>query len=227
VSLPLLALAALAAVEIPVRFTAEAKVPANGALRTAIEQRFEPGEEEEVELPKTRTRMTLRNCADFVALGDAPPVTVEVINQRHALYVMAHCRALGMLNGARPAVRSFLGDFQLSSDAPGALPAELRIDPASSEARRRRRSKPWRTVDRRLRASLTQPHVLHLDGRSDETFVREYGRGDVNGDGLEDVVVRTEGFLPGGTYEEHAAYALTRTSPRGPLMVVARWRGAY
>ncbi|MDB4980058.1 MAG: ATPase [Myxococcales bacterium] len=217
---------AFADVARPVRLTERAEVPKGADLRTVLERSADEADAIEVELVHGKKTWTLRRCSDYVPLRDGEVQTVDVANQRFFLRTTAHCRALSLLVKAKPATRSFLDDFALGAAALDLLPADLRFE-ASSRNARAQAGKTWRAVDPKARATGHEPNLLRVTGRGYQNEVSEYGRGDVNGDGVEDVVVRTEGYATGGTYVEHAAYALTRLGPDVPLTIVARWRGAY
>jgi hypothetical protein len=210
----------------PVRLTERSEVPKGTDLGAVLGRIRDETDAIDVELIHGKKTWTLRRCADYVPLRDGEVQTVSVNNERFFLRMMAHCRALAMLVKAKPATRSFLDGFALGAPALDLLPADLRFE-ASSRNARAVTGKTWRAVDPKARATGHEPNLLRVTGRGYQNEVSEYGRGDVDGDGLEDIVVRTEGSATGGTYVEHAAYALTRLTADAPLTIVARWRGAY
>jgi hypothetical protein len=55
-----------------------------------------------------------------------------------------------------------------------------------------------------------------------EATVSLYARGDFDGNGIEELLLRRDGTLLEGTYRNHSLFILTRSSNHGPLRVVRK-----
>ena len=68
---------------------------------------------------------------------------------------------------------------------------------------------------------------LYLRGNVYDAELSIYGRGDFDGDGIEDVLVRRDGFAQGGSYQEFGLFLLTRTAAGAPFKVLRSTSEGY
>ncbi len=172
---------------------------------------------------KGRSRQ-VKTCRDFLALDRTRLDTEDPLDFGPLLYTGSHCEVLARLRKARPAQTSFLLDFQLDARAPASLPPDLAITLSNGEARKvtaaREKGLSWKAYDPKLRARPGARGVLKVTTEGMEMTLTEYGRGDFDGDGLEDILIGRNGGPTEGTYADHSVFVLTRTAPGAPLKVV-------
>jgi hypothetical protein len=211
----------------PVHITAQAELGAGDDVAAALAKDWE--DRYEVLVGKAREKRQISSCLQYLAVfeanGDVDTVTPG--DQRSFLSLAAHCQALGMLRAARPAQRTYLDRFALDQQAPDFLPSELRVDPSPARSQDARKGQTWRGADPKVKAKVLKADVLRGAGRGYVSRVFEYARGDFDGDGIEDLLIRTEGELNGGTYQDNGVFLLTRTAPDAPLKTLKRWRESY
>lgn len=205
-----------------VSVTSHAEVQSAAAIATAVAAPFTDGPLEVV-VGSARTPRTLASCAQYLEAAKARLDSADPVDWGGLLMRGAHCRALAQLGRARAARESFLDGFKLDRKAPGLLPADLHLAVSPQEEKRVREAqaagRPWKALDPKLTATATRPGELRAKGRGYEVRVWEYGRGDVDGDGIEDLVVRTQGYFTEGSYIDCHVFVLTRTSPNGRITV--------
>lgn len=147
----------------------------------------------------------MKTCNDLLPLVDAgfrhlSPDDSTVGWQLFQVDVV-RCTALKLLKQAHPASTSYLGWFRLSAPAILKLPAGLAPSFTDRDlkalARARKGCTSWRTYDRHLKVAV--------DGDDGALDAADWGghldllvRGDLNGDGLEDLLLERQAVLKEG-----------------------------
>jgi hypothetical protein len=139
------------------------------------------------------------------------------------LYTQAFCRGIEAMRRARPAGTSYLRNFALDEEAIHVLPAMVTAN-ASCEFLCRQRV----ANERRIPLSRFEPvikvtvrsgqeiRIQTIDWESTVTFL---GRGDFNGDGLDDLLVFANSGSISGTRSGAELYLLSRDAPGAVLFV--------
>jgi len=139
------------------------------------------------------------------------------------LYTQALCRGIEAMRRAQPAGRSYLRDFVLDEEAIHLLPAMVNIAMPCDFLCRQRVAN-----ERRIPLSRFEP-VIRVTVKSDEeirirsidwvSIVTMLGRGDFNGDGLDDLLVLANGGSMSGTWSGAELYLLSRDAADAVLFV--------
>ena len=179
-----------------------------------------------VDMAREREVIEAGNCRallDLRAKGYEPAGgSLGYTRERHHGAV---CTALVALKSAAPAKTSHLSDFRLSSRSPEVLPPILAAsfvhsgDAAALKAEAQGTS--WRDYEPRL-AARTDGDELVVSGGTWEVRVQVYARGDFNGDGLDDLLVRAAESATGGSYAAARLVLLTRASANAKLTTLRR-----
>jgi len=159
----------------------------------------------------------VRSCRDFLEVSKVAfelenPVDWPVWWQQGA-----RCFALDALKQARPALRTHMGWFRLSKSAIANLPPRLALiqgpDELAELAAAEKACRSWGRFDSRLEVRVQPPDRAHLrsDGWTGRLIL--YARADIDGDGIEDLLVRRDGQVSGGTAAESRVFVVTQTSP--------------
>jgi hypothetical protein len=205
---------------LPVRLEPPSEVKDVPALQAALDKPFD--EPWKVKVGPKGPERSLVSCAQLAM--DFPGGMLETpdpADQRPLLFQRAHCRALLWLRDAKPSRQSFLGDLPLSLDTARSLPDAL-IPRLGVPRKHRPSTRTWKKADPKLALNPDAPprKGLYLKGRDYEARISIYGRGDVDGDGIEDVLVRRDGYAVGGSYQEFGLFLLTRTAEGAPFKVL-------
>src|ERR1700677_609739 len=137
---------------------------------------------------------------------------------------LADCTVLGELRDAKPANRSFLSELKWDEHILQLLPPQLSIS-VSAEARGRagvaaERGQSWPDFDTTVNAETEGTDQVIVRGNGFVQRLILWGRGDFNGDGLEDLLVQSLDTLTEGTYRNTRLFILTRKTAHGKLSLV-------
>jgi len=139
---------------------------------------------------------------------------------------MAECLVLQELWSAKPARSSHLHDLPWDARVLTLLPPQLAIS-VSAESERAAsaaagRGQNWSDFDASVTAAAGAkgPDEIVVNGRGFLERLILWGRGDFNGDGLEDLLVQSLDALTEGTYRNTRLFVLTRRTADGPLSLV-------
>jgi hypothetical protein len=208
-----------------VRLSAELQLPwpALSAIDTALTGRIP--DEFEVRVDGGRgNRRTVRTCTDFLAIADQP---FDTDNERDWQLIWAQglrCVALKWLKNAQPAKISLIDDFHLDRRAAETLPPQLALPVAREEVERARKAaaacQSVKVLEPSMKTKVRTKSKITFEGKGWEAEVIEYARGDFDGDGFEDLLLRRDGGLKGGSYHRTNVFILTRTPKDKCLRVV-------
>jgi hypothetical protein len=129
----------------------------------------------------------------------------------------SRCFALDALKRARPALRTHLSWFRLSKTAIAKLPPGLALlqslDELEDAAAAEKACRSWGRFDETLKVEVQPPDsaVLRSDGWTGRLIL--YARADIDGDGIEDLLLRRDAHVRGGTAAESRVFIVTQTSP--------------
>jgi hypothetical protein len=104
------------------------------------------------------------------------------------------------------------------------LPPQLAINVSDESIRAAeaaaKANKSWANTDKTASASADAPDRVIVRGDGFIVRLILWGRGDLNGDGVQDLLVQTLDTLTGGAYRYTRLFILTRKSADGKLSVV-------
>jgi hypothetical protein len=144
-------------------------------------------------------------------------------------YTLLRCRGLALAAKAKPARVSFVRDVLAAAEPGDALPADLALAISREEAaavkRASRAGRSWRALDKKLSFAETPAderarRMLRFQGDGVGGVLEWWAAGDVDGDGMEDLLVHRVGGPDGGTLQVLDLFVLTRTTPKGVLRVI-------
>jgi hypothetical protein len=169
-------------------------------------------------------KLQVRTCRDFLRVTKSRFELQDAADWAAWWQQGAHCFALDALKGARPALRTNLGWFRFSKQAIAKLPPRLALlespDDLDEVAAAEKSCHGWGRFDETLKVRVEAPDKAAL--RSDGWMGRLvlYARADIDGDGLEDLLIRRDGHATGGTAAESRVFVVTQLSPTDCTRVV-------
>lgn len=181
----------------------------------ALEARLDQAWEDPIRVTDGQREIEVGSCRALLALNG--PYETAVMSEFNIYQIReAQCRAAALLVSARPSQATHLEDFSLDAEAPEQLPAALAL--AISDARAQRIAeasalgKPWRAIDDVHLQTRTSPNEARYAAEGIEQILTIAGRGDVNADGIEDLVLLSDARVTEGTLQSTKVFLLTRTS---------------
>ena len=137
---------------------------------------------------------------------------------------LADCLILSELQHAIPATSSHVAELKWDEHVLPLLPPQFAIDVSAESLRKAEaaatRGLSWPDIDKSLTASAEGPDQIKVEGDGFRERLILWGRGDFNGDGMEDLLVQSLDTLTEGTYRNTRLFILTRKSAGGKLFIV-------
>ncbi len=177
------------------------------------------------------TKAFVDSCASYDKLRNEGYYARSNLDLRPLLFQATKCQAIRMLKEARPSRISHVNDVTLNPGIVDYLPAM--VDPGVScdmlcrQYDANERCVPWSKFGvSRLDASIFEsidvvdPHQMEVKTRSKSLTLHILARADFNDDGLEDLLLRVNAGVIGGTWGTTRVYVLTRDRPDGVLWVI-------
>jgi hypothetical protein len=204
-----------------ITWASELGVTSLADIDSALARPFEGGWEVTTE---DKAKKQIKSCREFLAVArskfDAPNE-----HDWNALWSQgARCFALQALKSAKAPSHSYLGWFQLSPAAIARLPPRLAMlvspDDLEDAAKAEQACEPWRKFDETLKVSVETAERARLRSDGWTGRLTLYARADLDGDGTEDLLLRRDGHVTGGTAADSTIFIVTQTSAKGCPKVV-------
>jgi len=171
--------------------------------------------------PAGVARMT--NCASYLSLikkGFVPAGSEWTVLLERG----ASCNTLAALKVHRPANVSYLKTFRLDQSAPEILQPQcaaiISNDDMKSVAAAEGKGLSWKQYEPDQRANI-EAGKLVVEGDGWKIKLELYARGDFDGDGIEDIILKKQSIMTEGTYHNIGLLILTRYR-EGEILKVIR-----
>jgi hypothetical protein len=217
--------ATAAAEPLKVSWSKELKVSSLASVDEAIAQPL--ADPFDVILPDQSVRK-LKTCKDLLAVSkvkfDLPAEHQSDVDWNAVTSNSIRCLALETLKGAKPASTSYLGWFHFTQADVAKLPATFAMSIAEHDdraiAKAAKSCKPWGKYDRQLKLSVdgADDGKLTADGWAGRLTM--YARGDLDGDGIEDLMFYRYAKLNEGESSNESLFIVTQTSPKACPKVI-------
>lgn len=166
----------------------------------------------------------VKTCLDFLAVSKTKfdlenPVDWPVWSEQGT-----RCFALDALKAAKPAKQTYLGWFRMAKPEIGKLPPGLAmldsLDDEDEAAAAAKACRGWGKFDPSLkvRAKGIDQATLRSEGWTGQLVL--YARADVDGDGLEDLLLRRDAHATGGSAALFQVFVVTQPSASACARVV-------
>ena len=164
-----------------------------------------------VQLP-TGSHVTLDTCEELLAAGGTSlqPLDPQAASPLRELEVM--CQATQALGKARPSQTSYVPGDPLNKNLPMQLPNAVALLTSQSE-KSRPLSDPnllfWNDINQMVTAERNGEYRWRYRSSGSTHEVALIGRGDLNGDGIEDALLTVEHQVEGGSFADRQLYAFS------------------
>lgn len=178
--------------------------------------------------PKMRKRgggeRFARTCVELIRLHGEEYEAPSRVEDYTYIDKMLQCRALSELKAARPAKVDYLEQFRLEPKAMRYLPPDLSLafskDAEAEVKKASKAGKSWHEFEPKAKVTAPTKGALSVTDAATEVHVAILARGDLDGDGVQDLLVQTQDAATEGTYRFGRLYVLTRRSLGARLDVV-------
>ena len=167
---------------------------------------------------------TIANCVTYLDLTKKGFQAPKNQDWQYQLSLGAECNALDLLRTAKPARVTYLKTFRLNKSAVNFLPPRcgpvVSKENATKITAAEERGLSWKQYERITRIQVQKTGELEVEGDYWEVVLDLYARGDFNGDGVEDILLRKDDSLRGGSYATTSLLLLTRFKEGAVLKVL-------
>lgn len=167
---------------------------------------------------------SIRTCRDFLGIATKAFDTEDDADWNAIWHQGIRCLALDWLGKAKAATRTFIGEFDWSKIELSDLPPELGLPISPEQTRSVKKAgaacKSLHDVEPSARITRRKDDEITVRGAGWSGTITLLGRGDFDGDGAEDLMVKRTGGVQRGTAVQSSLFLLTKTPEHGCLHVV-------
>lgn len=175
----------------------------------------------EVNAPENKSQ-AIDSCRSYFAVDDQwEPIKPHeyTVYRAVGLSCLAVQQALSMRDSDKSFVRDLVFDKTLANKLPGEVALVI-----SSEERKRLDKNPdiqfWSDVEKILSVEQLDTDVYHYKTEGVNHHLKRLALGDVNDDGIEDLLIRDDVTLDEGSYSASRLFVLTKRSAQGKIEVL-------
>ncbi len=179
--------------------------------------------------PGNYETVAAHSCESLLKLTDEGHSAITT-NDLHAQnLLLSECRAIAMLGRAKPARVSHLRDFVMSAGALDYLPALVNLYPSCElicyAVAANERGIPFTKFETPLVVDVESDDEMTVWTTGWVLTLTVIGRGDVTGDGIDDMLLLASGHATEGTLGAANFFVVTREMPGAVLRVIGAERG--
>ena len=167
---------------------------------------------------------SIRTCRDFLGIATKSFDTENDADWNALWYQGMRCLALDWLGKAKAATKTFIGELDWSKIELSDLPPNLGLPISPEETRSVKKAgaacRSLQDVEAGARIARRKGDEIAVRGAGWSGTIALLGRGDFDGDGVEDLMVKRTGGVRRGTAVESSLFLLTKTPDRDCLHVV-------
>lgn len=203
----------------PVIYSPQLKVSSRKQIDQRLRAPFEEG---------TAHPAAVSNCVQLLAQRrNSSQAQASDMETRAERSTLVECTILDQFWRAKPARSSYLSDLVWNERVLSMLPPQLAItislDSERAAGAAAAQGKNWPAFDPSVTAvpSSKGPDQIVVTGNGFSEQLILWGRGDFNGDGIEELLVQSLDTLTQGTYRNTRLFVLTRRAVNGNLVLVS------
>lgn len=155
---------------------------------------------------------TFSTCEEYLK-GVTPETRTLHENEMSAFVELAlMCRATVFLSNAGNPHASYIPDDVITADSPNEFPSVLAFQTSETESEKSRNDPAvqyWSDINEIRKVESVSPHAVDFYTNGGVQRVELVGRGDFDGDGVEDVILSSRDSVEGGSYRHLRLFVLS------------------
>lgn len=171
-----------------------------------------------VENTRQERDIQLNNCETYFEIA-TPDIRAQKESEQNAfLEFQTACESAQILASAHSSTMSFLPKQTFTIDSPKQLPKSLALVISQTQLNTLQNDASkdtWADFNTIVNFEQITPHQALYHSKSGTQKLSEIGRGDFNQDGIEDILLRSEDSVAGGSYFNVRLFALTVLDSNG------------
>ena len=205
----------------PVQYSSRLNLSSAAEIEQRLHASFTEGAEHPVGVNNcvqllAKCEPAMQDCAERSSTSDR--------DVQAAKSTIVDCLVLQELQHATPATTSHVAELKWDANILPLLPPELAVNISAELIGKAKaaakRGESWHDFDRTATASEDGQDQVVVQGKGFLERLIIWGRGDFNGDGIEDLLVQSLDTLTEGTYRNTRLFILTRKKNGGKLSVL-------
>jgi hypothetical protein len=176
---------------------------------------------------RTGETRQVRTCRQALALPDGFEPDGPESDYHLFVAMRVRCRVIAALPALTSATVDHLGAFPLDQARLRELPAALIPTPSRDEAAALEAASTggatWTEKDRGARVGRSRRGMTVVESKARRCFLEVIARGDLDGDGVEDLLLWRSGGGRRGTWTTTDVFVLTRRARGGQIEIVRRY----
>jgi len=193
------------------------------SIEATLAEPFDSVYEVALSAPQKGTRKTLHNCLDYLPVENSIYSAGSALDYQSLRSDGARCDALDLLRTAKSAANQSFRDFSLEHLSVNDLPPGLALVIADEEQAKvdaiTKRNGSILDVDKTIRLHPKGTDKAQLFTKDWTATLTVYAHADFFGDGKEQLLLRRDSAVIGGTYTSTVVFLLSRSSPTARLNI--------
>lgn len=167
-----------------------------------------------VEVINTRSEEegTFSSCEEYFREGTPESRTLREHEMNAFVELAIMCRATKLLSSAESPRTSYISDPILNASSPDKFPSDLAFETSKTESEENRNDPTvqyWGDINKIRKVDAISPHVVDFYTTGGVQRMELVGRGDFDGDGVEDVLISSRDSVDGGSYQHLRLFVLS------------------
>lgn len=161
---------------------------------------------------KTSEETLLKNCRSYLSLATEKTHTLRENEISAFLELAMMCRSTKLLLNAKNPIKSNIPSDFINEFLPEKLPSTIAFQTSTEEAKKSAidsMKKYWGDINQNLKYEAVSKEKAKYSGESGVQYITLIGRGDFDGDGLEDVLITSRDVVDAGSYFNLRLFALS------------------
>ncbi|WP_347330021.1 hypothetical protein [Marinimicrobium locisalis] len=155
---------------------------------------------------------TVSSCEEYFQEVTPETRTLREHEMNAFVELAIMCRATKLLSSADNPRTSYIPESILNASSPDQLPPELALETSETESDKNRNDPTvqyWGDINKIRKLDAISPHVVDFYTTGGVQRLEPVGRGDFDGDGVEDVLISSRDSVDGGSYQHLRLFVLS------------------